>query len=224
MAKISGEEIGRLIEEGSMHSCAKRSRSSCAKLIAAADLPSKFGNFQVFAFETGDGKEHVAFTCGNVLNNENVPVRIHSECLTGDAIGSLRCDCGPQLQASLRQIAKRRRGIVVYLRQEGRGIGLVNKIRAYRLQDSGLDTVEANKVLGFRPDERTYGIAAHMLNAFHVKSIKLISNNPSKFNELRKHGIRIIGRIPLTIKPNKYNIKYLKTKKSKLGQLLDNVA
>src|SRR2546426_8915290 len=158
---------------------------------------------------------------GNVFGKENVLTRVHSECLTGDALGSLRCDCRDQLEVGLRAIARQEYGLVLYLRQEGRGIGLLNKLRAYALQDRGLDTVEANLALGFRDDEREYSIAAHMLHSLKVKSIRLITNNPRKIADLTARGIAITGRIPLVIPPNRYNQLYLQTKALKSGHLID---
>jgi len=148
-------------------------------------------------------------------------VRVHSECLTGDAIGSLRCDCRDQLIESLERIGKMPRGVVLYLRQEGRGIGFVNKIRAYQLQDSGYDTVQANELLGFRPDERDYEIAARMLRSLHVRSIQILTNNPSKMQGIERHGVRISGRIPVEIPANEINRPYLMTKRDRMGHLLE---
>src|SRR3989454_6016003 len=142
---------------------------------------------------------------GNVFGKENVLTRVHSECLTGDALGSLRCDCRDQLEHALRSIARQDCGLVLYLRQEGRGIGLLNKLRAYALQDRGLDTVEANLALGFRDDEREYSIAVHMLNSLRVKSVRIMTNNPRKVDELRRFGVRITDRVPLVIPPNEFN-------------------
>jgi GTP cyclohydrolase II len=168
-----------------------------------------------------DRKDHAAFVHGDVFEREEVPVRVHSECLTGDAIGSLRCDCRDQLTQALTKIGQMESGIVIYLRQEGRGIGLVNKVRAYHLQDEGYDTVQANVMLGFKPDERDYAIAAHMLGTLHVRSIRLMTNNPQKVAGLERHGVRVVGRIPLVIPPNEYNEAYLETKRKRLGHLLD---
>ncbi len=151
-----------------------------------------------------------------------MPVRIHSECLTGDAIGSLRCDCRDQLEASLRQLAKVPYGILLYLRQEGRGIGLTNKIRAYALQDHGMDTVEANVALGFRDDERDYAIAAHMLDSLGVQSVRLMTNNPRKLDGLRELGVDVVDRIPLVMPANRYNRRYLSTKARKSGHLIED--
>jgi GTP cyclohydrolase II len=156
-----------------------------------------------------------------VYGRSEVPTRIHSECLTGDAIGSLRCDCRDQLEVALRRIAAEECGLVLYLRQEGRGIGLLNKIRAYELQDRGLDTVEANLALGFRDDEREYSIAAHMLHSLRIGSIRLLTNNPRKVNDLTALGIKVSGRLPHVIPPNEYNRFYLETKASRSGHYLD---
>jgi GTP cyclohydrolase II len=192
------------------------------KPVAVAELPSRFGDFQVVAFWNDKGQQdHAAFVHGDVVGREKVLVRLHSECLTGDAIGSLRCDCRDQLLASLERISRCDAGVVLYLRQEGRGIGFANKIRAYQLQDQGYDTVEANEALGFRADEREYGIAAHMLAALHVRSIEIMTNNPAKIEDLRRHGVRIEGRIPLVIPPQPVDRQYLETKRKKLGHLLD---
>src|SRR3989454_9005556 len=158
---------------------------------------------------------------GNVFGKENVLTRVHSECLTGDALGSLRCDCRDQLEVGLRAIARQEYGLVLYLRQEGRGIGLINKLRAYALQDRGLDTVDANLALGFRDDEREYSIAAHMLHSLRVRSVRLMTNNPRKVAELERLGIRITDRVPLVIPPNAYNRFYLETKRNKSGHILD---
>jgi GTP cyclohydrolase II len=189
---------------------------------AVADLPTRFGDFRVMAFwNDRDGKEDAALVKGRPWDGEDIPVRIHSECLTGDAFGSLRCDCRDQLEASLRFIGEQESGLVLYLRQEGRGIGLANKIRAYALQDQGLDTVEANQALGFRDDERDYGVAAHMLGLLQVRSIRLITNNPRKIAGLEQHGVRITGRIPLVVPPNEHNVFYLSTKASRSGHYID---
>jgi GTP cyclohydrolase II len=194
----------------------------CVRLVAMAELPTRFGNFHIVAFENNrDGKEHVVITKGDVIGASDVPVRLHSECLTGDAIGSLRCDCRDQLEASLTAIGKMERGMVLYLRQEGRGIGLANKIRAYNLQDEGLDTVEANLALGFRDDERDYAVAAHMLMSLRIESIQLMTNNPKKIDQLTQYGIKVNGRIPHVMQPNDHNRFYLETKAAKSGHMID---
>jgi 3,4-dihydroxy 2-butanone 4-phosphate synthase/GTP cyclohydrolase II len=188
-----------------------------------AELPSNFGSFQIYAYRnTLDSSEHVAIVKGNPDEFEDnaVMVRMHSECLTGDALGSLRCDCRMQLQAALKMIESAGQGVVVYLRQEGRGIGLVNKLKAYSLQDMGLDTVEANERLGFPADLRDYGMGAQMLNDLGVKKIRLITNNPRKIAGLKGYGIEVIDRVPLLIEANDYNTIYLATKAQKLGHML----
>jgi len=192
------------------------------RIEAIADLPTRFGDFHIVAFSNSlDDKEHVAIFKGDILNAENVPVRLHSECLTGDVMGSYRCDCRDQLEHALKKVNKMGTGIVLYLRQEGRGIGLTNKIRAYSLQDQGLDTVEANVALGFRDDERDYKIAAEMLKALKVNSVRLMTNNPKKIEQLKLHGITINERLPHILPTNKHNRAYLKTKVAKSGHMID---
>jgi GTP cyclohydrolase II len=192
------------------------------RVVAMADLPTRFGQFHIVAFENNrDGKEHIAITKGDVIGAANVPVRLHSECLTGDVMGSLRCDCRDQLEAALKKISEMQRGVVLYLRQEGRGIGLVNKIRAYSLQDQGLDTVEANLALGFRDDERDYAIAAHMLKALRIESVQLMTNNPKKIDQLMCYGVKVNDRIPHVMEPNQHNRFYLETKAAKSGHMIE---
>jgi GTP cyclohydrolase II len=194
----------------------------CVKVEAVADLPTRFGPFRIVAFwNNRDQKEHIAMVHGDVMGAEDLPTRLHSECLTGDVMGSLRCDCRDQLEVALRRIVELKRGVVLYMRQEGRGIGLVNKVRAYALQDRGLDTVEANVALGFRDDERDYSIAAHMLASLNVGSIRLMTNNPRKIAELEKLGTKVSGRIPHVIPANEWNRFYLETKASRSGHLID---
>lgn len=216
-------EIKELLDENRYHDCEGLGRNKvCVRIASIADLPSRFGQFQVVAFwNNRDRSDHAAFVHGDVTDSEGVPVRLHSECLTGDAIGSLRCDCRDQLESALTKIGEMECGILLYLRQEGRGIGLLNKIRAYGLQDHGFDTVEANLALGFRDDERDYSLAAHMLMSLKVKSIRLMTNNPKKIQGLEDFGIRVSGRIPLIIAPNPHNRFYLETKAQKSGHLLD---
>ena len=195
---------------------------TCVRIAAVADLPTVFGSFHIVGFwNDRDGKDHVAIVKGDPFGKNDVLVRMHSECLTGDALGSLRCDCRDQLQASLRAVAAEETGMVLYLRQEGRGIGLLNKLRAYALQDVGLDTVDANMALGFRDDERDYGVAAHMLELLQVRSIRLMTNNPRKVDGLRALGVRIRGRVPLVIPANDHNRSYLETKALRSGHLID---
>jgi len=216
-------QIKDLLDENRSHECEGFGKDHmCVRIASIAELPTRFGKFQVVAFwNNRDGKEHAAFVHGDVTGAENVPVRLHSECLTGDAIGSLRCDCRDQLETALKTIGKMPNGILLYLRQEGRGIGFINKIRAYGLQDHGFDTVEANLALGFRDDEREYSVAAHMLESLKVKSICLMTNNPKKINELTALGVKITDRIPLIIPPNQYNEFYLRTKARKSGHMME---
>ncbi|MBN2039558.1 MAG: bifunctional 3,4-dihydroxy-2-butanone-4-phosphate synthase/GTP cyclohydrolase II [Spirochaetes bacterium] len=191
--------------------------------VSSAKLPTVYGSFEIIAYETEvDDALHLALVKGEVSGRENVLVRVHSECLTGDMLGSLRCDCGPQLHKSLEMIEKEGNGVVLYMRQEGRGIGLGNKLKAYHLQDKGLDTVEANIELGFPPDLRDYGIGAQILVDLGLHKIKLMTNNPKKIIGLEGYGLEVTERIPIEIEPEKDNIKYLKTKKEKMGHLILN--
>ncbi|KRW57836.1 GTP cyclohydrolase II [Pseudomonas sp. TTU2014-080ASC] len=192
--------------------------------VAASQLPTPFGVFTMHGFlEEGTGKEHVALTMGDVADGEPVLGRLHSECLTGDALFSLRCDCGFQLEAALRAISEEGRGVLLYLRQEGRGIGLLNKIRAYELQDGGADTVEANERLGFAADLRDYSICLPMLEHLGVSQLKLMTNNPRKVKALGEMGINVASRVPLQKGLNVYNEKYLATKAGKLGHMLGSL-
>ncbi|MEO8876838.1 MAG: GTP cyclohydrolase II [Polyangiaceae bacterium] len=194
----------------------------CVKVEAVADLPTRFGNFRIVAFwNNRDGKEHIALVHGDVLGRENVMTRLHSECLTGDALGSLRCDCRDQLGFALQRISAEPCGVLLYMRQEGRGIGLLNKIRAYSLQDGGLDTVDANLALGFRDDEREYAVASHMLASLTVRSVNLLTNNPKKVTELERYGIRVNERVPHVIPANEHNRFYLETKANRSGHFID---
>ncbi|HLE96943.1 MAG TPA: GTP cyclohydrolase II [Candidatus Thermoplasmatota archaeon] len=187
---------------------------------AAARLPTRHGEFEILAFEGPSGEEHVALLRGDVRGGDDILVRIHSQCLTGDVLGSLRCDCGAQLEASLCAIAANPRGgVLLYLQQEGRGIGLLNKIRAYRLQDGGLDTAEANEALGLPHDARDYAPAAAILQALDVKSVVLLTNNPRKVEGLEHHGIRVARREPLVSDATEHNGRYLEAKRVKLGHL-----
>lgn len=189
------------------------------KFIASTILPTPFAEFRLHGFEDANGKEHVALTLGDITTDEPVLGRVHSECLTGDALFSLRCDCGPQLEAAMQKIAEAGRGIIVYLRQEGRGIGLLNKIRAYAEQDKGLDTVEANEILGFQADLREYDIAADILNYLGVKQLRLLTNNPRKVKALTDAGVNVLERVQHRVKTTAHSHRYLATKAAKLGHM-----
>jgi GTP cyclohydrolase II len=188
--------------------------------VARANLPTRYGTFEMFVYDTPEHKDHVALTTGAIDDGEPVLVRAHSECLTGDVFGSSRCDCGEQLADSLRYLQEQGRGVLLYLRQEGRGIGLANKISAYALQEEGLDTVQANLALGLPEDVRDYRVAAEMLLDLGVQRARLITNNPAKIEGLERYGIEVVERIPLGISPNPSNLGYLRTKQEKMGHLL----
>jgi 3,4-dihydroxy 2-butanone 4-phosphate synthase/GTP cyclohydrolase II len=190
--------------------------------VAEAELPTEYGDFKIVAYQNNvDGKDHVALVKGSWGLDEPVLVRVHSECMTGDVFGSMRCDCGPQLQAALKHIGEEGKGVVLYMRQEGRGIGLVNKLRAYALQEQGMDTYDANIALGFLPDARDYGIGAQILVELGVRKMRLLSNNPTKRVGLESYGLEVVERVPIVIPPNSRNIDYLHTKKTKFGHLLE---
>src|SRR5437870_12620047 len=194
----------------------------CVKVDGVAELPTRFGRFKIVAFwNNRDGKEHVALVHGDAMGAPELPTRLHSECLTGDALGSLRCDCRDQLEVALRRLSSMDRGLLLYLRQEGRGIGLRNKVRAYALQDRGPDTVEANRALGFRDDERDYEVAAHMLASLNVRSVRLMTNNPNKIQQLEKNGIKVSGRTPHVMPANEFNRFYLQTKAARSGHYIE---
>ena len=196
-------------------------KSGRPRVVATAELPAHFGRFKIVAIQgRGAAEEAVALLHGPLQKSKAPLVRIHSQCLTGDVFGSQRCDCRAQLEFSLRKIAKEKSGILLYLPQEGRGIGLVNKIRAYELQDNGLDTVEANRKLGFAADSRDYNFAAEALKALGVRAVRLLSNNPDKIQQLELAGIRVAERIPCRPRTSRHSQSYLRTKKNKLGHLL----
>jgi GTP cyclohydrolase II len=187
--------------------------------VARASLPTRYGTFEMFVYQTPEHREHVALTLGAIDDGGPVLVRVHSECLTGDVLGSSRCDCGEQLDDSLRFLQEQGRGILLYLRQEGRGIGLTKKISAYALQEQGLDTVEANLALGLPEDMRDYRVAAEMLLDLGVWRARLLTNNPAKIEGLERYGVEVVERIPLSMSPNPSNVGYLRTKREKMGHL-----
>jgi 3,4-dihydroxy 2-butanone 4-phosphate synthase/GTP cyclohydrolase II len=194
------------------------------KRIATAHLPTAHGTFQIHVFENQlDGQEHVALVRGDIGDGQNVMVRVHSSCLTGDVLHSIRCDCGAQLGAAMERIAAEGRGVLLYLNQEGRGIGLANKIRAYELQDEGFDTVEANERLGFKPDQRDYGMGVQILRDLGVHSMRLLSNNPRKLVGIQGYGLSVNEWLPLEIPASDSTRRYLRTKKEKLGHKLSSV-
>jgi 3,4-dihydroxy 2-butanone 4-phosphate synthase/GTP cyclohydrolase II len=189
--------------------------------VAEARLPTKYGDFLAIAYKSAiDPDEHVALVKGELNGDKPVLVRVHSECLTGDVFHSLRCDCGEQIDLAMKAISEEGRGIFLYMRQEGRGIGLHNKIRAYALQDQGLDTVEANEALGFASDIRDYGIGAQILADLGVRNIRLLTNNPKKVIGLEGYGLKVVETVPIVCKPNPQNVKYLETKRKKMGHLI----
>jgi len=199
----------------------RRKREKLVECVVEVDFPTRYGDFRLRIYESSiDEHHHLALIKGDIGDGENVLVRMHSECLTGDVFGSKRCDCGEQLEYAMRAIEREGRGVIVYMRQEGRGIGLPNKLKAYKLQEDGYDTVEANLKLGFPPDLRDYGIGALILSDIGVRTIRLLTNNPAKRAALEGYGLKVIERVPIKVAPNKHNARYLQTKKDKLGHLL----
>ncbi|MCX7983481.1 MAG: bifunctional 3,4-dihydroxy-2-butanone-4-phosphate synthase/GTP cyclohydrolase II [Bacteroidetes bacterium] len=196
-------------------------RETLVQRVVETRLPSKYGTFHLFAYKScTDNKEHLALVKGDITTPDPVLVRVHSECLTGDVFGSLRCDCNAQLVAAMERIEKEGRGVVLYMRQEGRGIGLLNKLKAYHLQDQGFDTVEANEKLGFRADLRDYGIGAQILRDLGIRKMRLMTNNPKKIVGLTGYGLEVVERVPIEIHPNQFNERYLRVKRDKLGHII----
>ena len=199
----------------------RRTREKLVERVEVVKLPTDYGDFDLHLYRSKiDGRHHLALVCGNVAGKRNVLVRVHSECLTGDVFGSRRCDCGPQLHQAMRQVAEAGCGVVVYMRQEGRGIGLAPKIKAYKLQEQGYDTVEANQKLGYGMDLREYGLGAQILTDLGLKTIRLLTNNPRKVVGLGGYGLKIAEQVPIRTKPNPHNARYLETKRKKMGHLL----
>ena len=199
----------------------RRTREKLVERMEVVKLPSEYGDFDLYLYRSKlDGQHHLALVKGHVAGKQNVLVRVHSECLTGDVFGSKRCDCGPQLRQAMRQVAEEGRGVIVYMRQEGRGIGLASKLKAYKLQEQGYDTVEANRKLGYPMDLREYGLGAQILCDLGLKTIRLLTNNPKKVVGLEGYGLEIVEQVPIRVKPNPHNAKYLRVKREKLGHRL----
>ena len=220
LEEIINQDITDFKECPDNYACESCERKTCVKIVAVASFPSKFGNFKIVGFVNNKDKgEHIAIIKGDILNKDNILTRVHSSCLTGDALGSKRCDCGPQLAKALNNIEEEGTGVVLYMEQEGRGIGLLNKLRAYALQDEGYDTWDANVALGFSPDDRNYEVAGEMLKKLGVKSIKLMTNNPEKIKQLEPY-ITITERVSIELPTSDYNRIYMETKKDRFGHFL----
>lgn len=219
--EIMAQDIDSLRKCPSGLACSECSEGLCVKLVSVADFPSQYGHFRIIGFVNNkDGKDHIVILKGDIGDGHDMLVRIHSACLTGDSLGSLRCDCGPQLHHALQRIEAEGRGLVLYHQEEGRGIGLVNKLRAYALQDKGFDTWDANIALGFGADERDYRIPAEMLRKLGVKSVRLMTNNPEKVHDIAKHGVVVQERVQHELPPHAHDHVYLQTKKERFGHFL----
>lgn len=219
--EIIAQDIDSLRRCPAEKDCATCTERICVKVASVSEFPSQFGTFRIIGFVNNrDGKDHIIILKGDIGNGEDMLVRIHSACLTGDALGSLRCDCGSQLRQALRLIEKEGRGMVVYHQEEGRGIGLLNKLRAYALQDGGMDTWEANVRLGFKADERDYEIPVVMMQKLGIRSVRLMTNNPEKVAAVEEYGLKVSERVHHEIPPHDHNLKYLETKKERFGHLL----
>jgi 3,4-dihydroxy 2-butanone 4-phosphate synthase/GTP cyclohydrolase II len=220
--EVVAEKLGLKIVSVADLIAYRRRHEKLVHRVAEAKMPTKYGEFAAIAYRSDiDPDEHLTLVMGDIATEEPVLVRVHSECLTGDVFGSLRCDCGEQVALAMRSIAEEGRGVLLYMRQEGRGIGFHNKIRAYALQDEGLDTVEANLSLGFAPDLRDYGIGAQILADLGLHEIKMLTNNPKKVIGLEGYGLKVVKTVPIVVSPNPYNLRYLETKRDKLGHLLE---
>jgi 3,4-dihydroxy 2-butanone 4-phosphate synthase/GTP cyclohydrolase II len=199
----------------------RRTREKLVERLEVVRMPTDYGDFDLHLYRSKvDGQHHLALVRGEVAGKKNILVRVHSECLTGDVFGSKRCDCGPQLHQAMRQVADEKQGVIVYMRQEGRGIGFAPKIKAYKLQEQGFDTIEANRKLGYPMDLREYGLGAQILCDLGLKTIRLLTNNPKKIVGLEGYGLEIVEQVPIRIKPNPHNEKYLRVKREKLGHLI----
>ena len=218
--EIISENLNQFKNCPDNENCATCEQPACVSIVAIADFPSQFGKFKIIGFVNNkDSEEHIAIVKGEIINKKGVLTRVHSSCLTGDAFGSLRCDCGPQLETALSMIEKEGTGLVVYMQQEGRGIGLLNKLRAYALQDNGYDTYDANVVLGFDADPRDYEVAGEMIRKLGVTDIRLITNNPEKVEQLNQF-VTVSERVPLELPLSEFNEKYMETKKERFGHYL----
>jgi 3,4-dihydroxy 2-butanone 4-phosphate synthase/GTP cyclohydrolase II len=220
--QVIREDIEFLRHCPNADNCAACEEEICVMVASVADFPTEYGRFTIAGFANNrDGKDHIMVLKGEIGDGEDMLLRIHSACLTGDALGSLRCDCGPQLHHALSRIEKEGRGAVLYHQAEGRGIGLVNKLRAYALQDKGYDTYDANIALGFKADERDYAVPAAMLKKIGIRSVRLLTNNPEKVAELEKHGIRVSERVQHELPAHEHDKAYLETKRERFGHLLE---